>query len=65
MEGKEWVWDNGVLVEKDIEAWKLEIYKTRKREFRRKESKKSSDRFLKDFNLINIHQRLKNKRLFL
>ena len=32
MEGKEWVWDNGVLVEKDIEAWKLEIYKARKRE---------------------------------
>jgi hypothetical protein len=22
MENKEWVWDNGVLVEKDIEAWK-------------------------------------------
>ena len=32
MEGKEWVWDNGVLVEKDIEAWKMEIYKARKRE---------------------------------
>jgi len=25
MESKEWVWDNGVLVEKDIEAWKREI----------------------------------------
>ena len=25
MENKEWVWDNGVLVEKDIEAWKKEI----------------------------------------
>ena len=25
MEQKEWVWDNGVLVEKDIEAWKQEI----------------------------------------
>jgi hypothetical protein len=25
MEAKEWVWDNGVLVEKDIEAWKKEI----------------------------------------
>ena len=25
MEAKEWVWDNGVLVEKDIEAWKNEI----------------------------------------
>ena len=25
MENKEWVWNNGVLVEKDIEAWKNEI----------------------------------------
>ena len=25
MESREWVWDNGVLVEKDIEAWKKEI----------------------------------------
>jgi hypothetical protein len=25
MENKEWVWNNGVLVEKDIEAWKKEI----------------------------------------
>ena len=25
MESKEWVWDNGVLVEKNIEAWKREI----------------------------------------
>ena len=32
MENKEWVWDNGVLVEKEIEAWKLEIIKTRKTE---------------------------------
>ena len=32
MEGKEWVWDNGVLIEKDIEAWRMEIYKARKRE---------------------------------
>ena len=32
MEGKEWVWDNGVLIEKDIEAGKMEIYKARKRE---------------------------------
>ncbi len=32
MEGKEWVWENGVLVEKDIEAWKMEIYKAEKRE---------------------------------
>ena len=29
MEGKEWVWDNGVLLEKDIEAWKSEIQKAK------------------------------------
>ena len=39
MEGKEWVWDNGVLVEKDIEAWKLEIYKARKRSLEEKKVK--------------------------
>ena len=32
MEGKEWVWNDGVLEEKDIDAWKMEIYKTRRRE---------------------------------
>jgi hypothetical protein len=31
MENKEWVWDNGILVEKDIEAWKLELIRTKKR----------------------------------
>ena len=31
MEGKEWVWDNGVLVEQDIEAWKMEMIKTRQK----------------------------------
>ena len=31
MENKEWVWDNGVLVERDIEAWKLELIKTKRR----------------------------------
>ena len=36
MEGKEWVWDNGVLIEKGVEAWKMEIYKTRKRELEEK-----------------------------
>ena len=25
MENKEWIWDNGVLVEKNIDAWKREI----------------------------------------
>src|SRR5210317_188015 len=36
MEGKEWVWDNGVLIEKDIEAWKMEIYKAKKRSLEEK-----------------------------
>jgi hypothetical protein len=31
MEAKEWVWDNGVLVEKDIEAWKSEIERAKTR----------------------------------
>jgi hypothetical protein len=36
MEGKEWVWDNGVLKEQDVAAWKMEIYRTRKRELEEK-----------------------------
>ena len=36
MENKEWVWDNGVLTEKDVSAWKMEIYKTKKRELEEK-----------------------------
>jgi hypothetical protein len=31
MEQKEWVWDNGVLVERDIEAWKQEIRTAKQR----------------------------------
>ena len=31
MENKEWVWDNGVLVEKDIEAWKQEVRSAKQR----------------------------------
>jgi hypothetical protein len=31
MESKEWVWDNGILVEKDIEAWKREIQSAKSR----------------------------------
>ena len=36
MEGKEWVWDNGLLVEKDIEAWKMEVINAKKRELEEK-----------------------------
>ena len=25
MENREWIWDNGVLVEKDIESWKRDV----------------------------------------
>jgi hypothetical protein len=31
MEAKEWVWENGVLVEKDIEAWKHQIRNAKQR----------------------------------
>jgi len=31
MENKEWVWDNGVLVEKNIDAWKREIQEAKQR----------------------------------
>ena len=30
MENKEWVWDNGVLVERDIEAWKQQIQEAKR-----------------------------------
>ena len=31
MEAKEWVWENGVLIEKDIEAWKHQIRSAKQR----------------------------------
>ena len=31
MESKEWVWDNGVLKEKDIESWKNQVRAARQR----------------------------------
>ena len=39
MEGKEWVWESGVLVEKDIEALRMEVYKAKKRELDEKKLK--------------------------
>src|SRR6056300_622798 len=39
MESKEWVWDNGVLVEKDIEAWKQEIRTAKQRALEEKKLK--------------------------
>ena len=46
MENKEWVWDNGVLVEKEVEAWKLELIKTKKRSLE-EQKLKIFDSFLK------------------
>jgi hypothetical protein len=31
MESREWVWDNGVLKEKDIESWKNQVRTARQR----------------------------------
>ena len=39
MEGKEWVLENGALIEKDIEAWRMEVYKAKKRELDEKKLK--------------------------
>ena len=46
MEGKEWVWDNGLLVEQDVEAWKMEMIRTERKKL---DSKKLQifDSFLK------------------
>ena len=46
MEQREWVWDNGVLVEKDIESWKQEI-RTAKRRALDEAKLKIFDSFLK------------------
>tara|TARA_B100000085_G_scaffold124530_2_gene113301 strand:+ start:982 stop:1626 length:645 start_codon:yes stop_codon:yes gene_type:complete len=37
-EGKEWVWDNGILVEKDVEMWKQELIKTKRHELAEKKA---------------------------
>jgi len=31
MESREWVWENGVLIEKDIEAWKQQVREAKQR----------------------------------
>ena len=38
MENKEWVWNNGVLVEQDVEAWKQELIKTKRLELAEKKA---------------------------
>lgn len=44
MESKEWVWNNGILVEQDVAAWKKELIKTKRLEL----AEKKADIF-KDF----------------
>jgi hypothetical protein len=39
MEGKEWVWDNGLLLEQDVATWKKELIKTKKIEMAEKKAK--------------------------
>jgi hypothetical protein len=43
MESKEWVWNNGILVEKDIEAWKKEIQSAKSRALNEAKVKVFSD----------------------
>ncbi len=38
MENKEWVWNNGVLVEQDVEAWKQELIRTKRLELAEKKA---------------------------
>ena len=40
MESKEWVWDNGRLVERDVEAWRKEIRSASSRKLEEKAEKK-------------------------
>lgn len=47
MENKEWVWNNGVLVEKDLDAWKREIKEAKQRVLEEKKLK-IFDSFLKN-----------------
>ena len=46
--------ENGALIEKDIEAWRMEIYKAKKFELDEKKLK-VFESFLKSYNLINIY----------
>jgi hypothetical protein len=38
MENKEWVWNNGILVEQDVAAWKQELIKTKRFELAEKKA---------------------------
>ena len=45
MEGKEWVWDNGVLKSMEVEKYKEEIEKTKRAEL----AERKRTQYLKDF----------------
>ena len=38
METKEWVWNNGILIEQDVESWKQELIKTKRIELAEKKA---------------------------
>jgi hypothetical protein len=38
METKEWVWNNGILMEQDVESWKRELIKTKRIELAEKKA---------------------------
>ena len=43
MEGKEWVWDNGMLKSKSVEEYKEEIERTKRQELAEVKSKIFTD----------------------
>ncbi len=43
MEGKEWVWDNGMLKSRSVEAYKEEIERTQRHELAEVKSKIFAD----------------------
>ena len=55
MESKEWVWDNGVLIEKDIDAWKSEIQKLKTHAIAERKQKVFKSFLESFFNCINIY----------
>jgi hypothetical protein len=43
MEGKEWIWDNGMLVERQIEEYRRELSRTSARQLEQKATKLFED----------------------
>ena len=53
MESKEWVWDNGRLVERDVDAWRKEIRSASRRRKLEEKSWKFLGIFSKISSIIN------------